>query len=206
VVYVSGGGAGWADVAVVDSTRGSVLARWGGVWAKSFLALTPDGSRLLTATQGVTPGRVEAWPIPEPITDKPTARAAPAGAAVGGPVTVTPDGRFALCPTGAVLRLSATGDDDLHPAGDVGPFVSAAVAPDRGAAFVLREDGVLDVFSYPEFKPRATYRTGVIPFGAALDAAAGRLFVTGVPPAALRGPRPERAPADVRMFDVAPGR
>src|SRR5205823_383858 len=42
-VFVSGDGNGWTDVTVVDTEAGTVTARWGGVWGRSFLALTPDG-------------------------------------------------------------------------------------------------------------------------------------------------------------------
>jgi sugar lactone lactonase YvrE len=202
LAFVSGGGAGWADVSVVDAERGTVLARWGGVWARSLLAPTPDGARLLTATQGVTPGRVEALAIPEPLTDRPAVTAAPPEARVGGALTVTPDGRFALCPTGTVLRLAATPADDLRPVADVGPFAAAAVAPDRGTALVLAEDGTLTAFDYPAFKPRAAYRLGVAAFGAVLDAAAGRLYVAGIPLAAVRDRPRARGLGDVIVFDV----
>jgi DNA-binding beta-propeller fold protein YncE len=201
LVFVSGGGTGWADISVIDAERGTVLARWGGVWARSLLAPTPDGARLLTATQGVTPGRVEALAIPEPLTDRPAVTAAPPEARVGGALAVTPDGRFALCPTGTVLRLAA-GGDDLRPAADVGPFAAADVAPDRGTALVLADDGTLTAFDYPAFKPRATYRLGVAAFGAALDAAAGRLYVAGIPLAAVRDRPRARGLGDMIVFDV----
>jgi dipeptidyl aminopeptidase/acylaminoacyl peptidase len=202
LVFVSGGGTGWADVSVVDAERGTVLARWGGVWARSLLAATPDGARLLTATQGVTPGRVEALAIPEPLTDRPAVTAASPEARLGGALTVTPDGRFALCPTGTVLRLSVTPADDLRPVANVGPFAAAAVAPDRGTALVLADDGTLTAFDYPAFKPRATYRLGVAAFGAALDAAAGRLYVAGIPLGAVRDRPRARGLGDVIVFDV----
>jgi WD40 repeat protein/mono/diheme cytochrome c family protein len=202
VAYLSGGGTGWADITVVDVKQGSVRARWGGAWARSLLTATPDGARLLVATQGVTPGRVEAWPIPEPITEKPVARVVPQEAPVRGPVTVTPDGHFALCPTGAVLRLAPTSDDDLRPSADLGPFLAAAGDVERGAVFVFRDDGALDRLSYSEFKPQASYRTGVIAFGAALDAKTGRLYVAGIPLAALRDRPRARALGDVLVFDV----
>jgi WD40 repeat protein len=202
VVYVSGGGTGWTDVSVVDAEHGRTLARWGGVWARSLLALTPDGTRLLTSTQGVTPGRVEALPIPEPITDRPTAAAAPAESRVGGSITITPDGRFALCQTGTVLRLSPARSDDLQPAADVGPFVAAAVDRDRGTALVLADDGTLTAYRYPAFKPRATDRLGVAAFGAVLDARSGRLYVAGIPLAALRDRPRARGLGDVLVFDL----
>jgi hypothetical protein len=202
-VFVSGGGAGWTDVMVVDTDAGTVPARWGGVWARSLIALTPDGSRLLTATQGVTPGRVEALPIPEPLTDKPDAYAAPATAKVGGPVTVTPDGRHLLCHTGAVLRLAATRAEDLQPVADVGPFLAAAADPDRGTAYLLREDGTLDVLSYPNTKPLTSHRTGIAAYGMALDAKAGRLYVAGIPLASLGGRSRARGVGDVLAFDVS---
>jgi WD40 repeat protein len=201
VVYVSGGGTGWTDVTVVDAANSAVRARWGGAWARSLLALAPDGGRLFVATQGVTPGRVEAWAIPEPLTDKPAARAAPAGT-LGGPTTVTPDGHFLLCPTGTVLRLTPAQDDDLQPTADVGPYLAAAVDVERGTAFFFRDDGALDRMAYPAFKPQSSYRTGVIAFGAALDAQADRLYVAGIPQSAFRDRPRARGLGDVLVFNV----
>ena len=44
---------------------------------------------------------------------------------------------------------------------------------------LLREDGTLDQYAYPAFRPRASYRLGVSAYGAALDVTAGRLYVAG---------------------------
>jgi DNA-binding beta-propeller fold protein YncE len=200
--FVSGSGGGWADVTVVDADAGTVAARWGGVWGRSLVALTPDGSRLITSTQGVTPGRVEALPLPEPITDKPDTYAAPVGATVGGPFVVTPDGRHLLCHSGTVLRLSTSRADDLQLIADVGPFLAAAADPERGTAYLFREDGTMDVLAYPDFKPRTSHRTGVAAYGATLDAKAGRLYVAGIPLAALRDRPRAKGVGDVFVFEI----
>jgi hypothetical protein len=201
-VFASGAGTGWSEIAVLDAAAGKVTANWGGVWAKSFIALTRDGSRLLTSTQGVTPGRLEAWPLPEPVTDKPDTYSAPAEANVGGPFVITSDCRFVLCSTGTILRLAANRADDLQPITDVGRFQVAEADPDHGAAFLLREDGTLDIFSYPEFKPQSAYRTGIAAYGMALDAKAGRLYISGIPLAALRDRPRAKAIGDLAAFDV----
>jgi mono/diheme cytochrome c family protein len=201
-VFVSGGGTGWTDVTVVDATAGSVRARWGGVWSRSFITLTPDVSRLLVSTQGVTPGRLESLPLPEPLADKPDAYPAPAYAKVGGPFVATPDGRHLLCHTGTVVRLAGRRSEDLQPAADVGPFLAVAADAGHGTAYLLREDGTLDVLSYPDFTPQASYRVGIAAFGATLDAKAGRLYIAGIPLAALRDRQRAKAVGDVLVFDV----
>jgi hypothetical protein len=201
-VFVSGGGSGWTEITVVDAEAATLPARWGGVWARSFVALTSDGSRLLTSTQRVTPGRVEALPMPEPFADKPDAYAAPAEVKVGGPFVVTSDGQYMICSTGTVLRLATKRSEDLQPVADIGLFQAAAADPEHGSAFVLREDGTLDVLTYPEFKPRSSRRTGIAGYGMALDAQAGRLYVAGIPLAALRDRQRAKAIGDVMIFDV----
>lgn len=201
-IYVSGGGTGWTDVTVIDGENGSVLARWGGVWARSLIALTQDGSRLLTSTQGVTPGRIEALPIPEPLSEKPNAYSAPASSRVGGQFVVTPDDRYLLCQTGTVLRLASTQEHDLQPHADLGPFIAAALDPKNALAFLLREDSTLDVLSYPEMKLRSTYQTGMAASGMVFDPNQGKLCVTGIPLTALRDRPRAKAIGDVLVFDL----
>jgi hypothetical protein len=58
-VYLSGARGDWTNVAVLDTTSGEVVGRWGGVWAKSFLRLSADQKRLYIATQGVQPGSLD---------------------------------------------------------------------------------------------------------------------------------------------------
>jgi hypothetical protein len=90
----------------------------------------------------------------------------------------------------------------LRPVADVGPFLAAAADPDRGRAYLLREDGTLDVLTYPEFQRRSTHRTGVAAYGLALDPKAGRLYVAGIPLAALRDRPRAKGVGDVLAFDV----
>ena len=107
-VFVSGGGSGWTDVIVVDTEPAIVSARWGGVGAVAHR--THSGP--LTAYHvdaGCDAGAPEALPLPEPITDKPQAYAAPADARLGGPFVVTPDGRFVLCQMGRYSGSPARG-------------------------------------------------------------------------------------------------
>src|SRR5205823_12335406 len=70
-VYLSGARGDWTDVAVLDTASGEVVARWGGVWAKSFLRLSADQKRLYIATQGVNPGSIDALLIPTKLDEKP---------------------------------------------------------------------------------------------------------------------------------------
>src|SRR5439155_26105957 len=145
-----------------------------------------DGTRLLTCTQGVSPGRVETLVVPTPLTDKPAVKAAPANLPVGGPMVVSPDGQYLLCATGSVLVLSPLPADDLRPAARIEPFLAACVAPNRKSVLTLTDDGSLRVYDYPTFRPRTTARLAAAAFAMTLDAAAGRLYVTGVAPQTLR--------------------
>jgi WD40 repeat protein len=202
LAYVSGGGSGWTEVRVIDTGRGSVVASWGGVWARSLLAATPDGTRLLTSTQNVSPGRIETLIVPTPLTDKPAVHTAPADLSVGGPIVVSPDGHFLLCGTGAVLGLSQLPADDLRPAARIEPFLVACVAPDRKSVLTLGDDGSLRVYDYPTFRPRTTARLAAAAFAMTLDATKGRLYVTGVAPQTLRDRPRSRGYGDVMVFDV----
>ena len=143
LLFLTGASGDWTEVAVVDANKQALVARWGGVWARSFLKLTPDGTRLYYASQGVSPGKVEGLLIPKKLDARPAAYASPEVGKhpLGGDFVISPDGKFLLCKTGTVLRLSATRDDDLKQAATVEPFVAASVAPELGAAFVLAQDG-----------------------------------------------------------------
>src|SRR5437868_8414 len=67
-----GDGGGWADVALVDAKKQALVARWGGVWNRSLLQLAGDQNRLYASSQGVSPGKLEALPIPIRLEEKPT--------------------------------------------------------------------------------------------------------------------------------------
>jgi len=42
IAFISGGTGDWTDVTAVDVHKGAVAARWGGVWARSFVQLDRD--------------------------------------------------------------------------------------------------------------------------------------------------------------------
>ncbi len=190
LAFISGGDGDWTDVSVVDAAKEAIVARWGGVWNRSFLRLSPDQKRLYVSSQGVKPGTLDALPLPgrgevtSPLRDKPAAyRAAPpAQYALGGEFQATPDGRFLLCKTGVVLTASETREEDVQFAAWVGPFTAAAVDPETKSAFFLTREGMLKQVSYPEFKPLATYDLGIVATQAALDGKAGKLYVAGFDP------------------------
>jgi WD40 repeat protein len=202
LAFVSDGGSGWTEIRLVDTARGQEIASWGGVWARSLVAATADGTRLLTCTQGVTPGRVESLVVPTPLSEKPAVRTAPAEVAVGGPIMVSPDGQYLLCGTGAVLGLSTVPADDLRPAARMEPFLAACVALDRKSVLTLSDDGALHVSDYPTFRGRTTVRLPAAAFAMALDGASGRLYVTGVAPQTLRDRPRAVVYGDVMVFDV----
>ena len=184
LLFLSGSKGEWSDIAVVDLAKERVVTRWGGVWNRSFLQLSADQKRLYYSSQGVSPGTLDALVIPAKLDDKPaTYRAAfPGRQPLGGEFQLTPDGRFLLCKTGTILRLSGTQDEDLKFHTSLEPFLAAAIDGDTRAAFVLTRDGTLEQYSYPEFKLRTSQRVGVTAFQAVSDGQAGKLYVAGFDP------------------------
>jgi WD40 repeat protein len=184
LLFLSGGSGEWTDIAVFDMAKESVVTRWGGVWNRSFLQLSADQKRVYYSSQGVSPGTLDALLIPAKLGDKPTTyRAAfPDRQPLGGEFQITADGRYLLCKTGTILRLSATREDDLKFHTSLEPFVAAAVDPDAHAAFVLTREGVLKQYSYPDFRLRTSHRLGVTAFQAVSDGKEGKLYVAGIDP------------------------
>src|SRR5262249_3657532 len=146
--------------AILDTVSGELVARWGGVWAKSFLRLSADQKRLYVATQGVHPGSIEALVIPGKLEEKPASYRSPARTEydLGGEFVVAPDGRFLLSKTGTVLRTGVGQEADLRYETTVVPFLAAAIDAEGGAAFLCTEDGSLRQYSYPDFKRQPTSR------------------------------------------------
>jgi len=204
LVFVTGGDGDWTDVAVVDATKEAIVARWGGVWRRSFARLSADQKRLYVSSQGVKPGTLDALPLPGKIDDRPAAyrAAAPTQYALGGEFEATPDGRFLLCKTGVVLQASETRDQDMRFQAWVGPFTAAATDADAHSAFLLTREGVLKQYSYPEFKLLAAWNLGIAPTRAALDGKAAKLYVAGFDPkTAAEHPR-ARGFGDVFVYSL----
>ena len=185
LVFVSGGDGDWTDVAVVDAAKEAIVARWGGVWNRSFVRLSAGPKTALRLQPGREAGHARRPAAPRTRSDdKPAAyrAAVPAQYALGGEFQATPDGRFLLCKTGVVLKASETRDEDMRFAAWVGPFTAAAVDAETKSAFFLTREGVLKHYSYPEFKLLATYDLGIVATQAALDGKAGKLYVAGFDP------------------------
>jgi WD40 repeat protein len=204
VLFLSGGGGDWTQITVVDVDRETVLARWGGVYTRSLLQLTPNQDRLYVATQGVSPGVVEGLSVPARIADKPEPSRSPAQDKypLGGEFVIAPDGQYLLCKNGTVLRLSANRQEDLRSVASLAPFVAAALDPENGVALTLAGDGTLRRYSYPDFKPQGTQPLGVVAYQAVLDAKQGRLYVAGFDPKTL-GTRPRsRGYGDLYVYEL----
>jgi hypothetical protein len=178
LLFISGRSGDWTDIAVVDVRREAAVARWGGVWNRSLLKLSPDQSRLYLASQGVSPGFIESFVVPRNLDERP----APLRAStrqdqpLGGEFLLTPDGKHLLCKTGTILRIGPTRESDLQFAASVEPFLAAAVDPARGAALFLTTEGSLRLHSYPDFKLQTVSRLGVVADCFAFDAKHGRLY------------------------------
>jgi mono/diheme cytochrome c family protein len=203
-VYLSGGSSDWTDVLVLDANQGTVLARWGGVWTRSLLQLAPDQKHLYFSTQGVTPGLIEGLPLPARLDEKPAGYRSPAAGKhpLGGPFSITPDGKYLLCRTGTVLRLTGDRDTDLQHAATLEPFLAAAVDPELGAALLLTAEGRLERYSYPEFKPQGGQRLGIVAYQAVCAGKEGRLYVAGFDPATLAANPRARGFGDIFVYDL----
>jgi WD40 repeat protein len=204
ILYLSGGSGEWTEVTVVDASKGEVIGRWGGVWHRSFLKLAPDGKRLYFSTQGVSPGYVEALVIPARPDEKPVQyrSAARPEQRLGGDFLITPDGKFLLCKTGTILRLSADRDEELKPVASVEPFLAAATDPERGLALLLAADGSLKRLSYPDFKPQGSFYLGAVAYQAAYDGQQGRLYVVALDPRSLSDRPRGRPTSEIRGYDL----
>jgi WD40 repeat protein len=204
LIFASGRGGGWSDVSIYDARKQALIGRWGGIWTRSFLQLSADQSRLYVASQGVNPGKVEGFPLPVKLTDKPTASTSPNAAdpSPSGPFALTPDGKFLISRSGAVLRLGTTRDDDLQPAGKLLPHLAVAIDPSRNFLFLLAADGsTLKRFSYPEMKWVSSQRLGGLAHEMTYDEKHGRLYLGVIDPQALSRPH-ARGFGDVHVFDL----
>jgi hypothetical protein len=204
LLLISGGAGDWTEITVVDAKRGSVAGRWGGVWTRSLLQLSPEQDRLYVSTQGVRPGVIEVMRMPASAAEKPAAQRSPAVEKwpLGGEFQITPDGKYLLCKTGTVLRLRPEREEDLKFAVWVGPFATAAVAPEAEMALLLHGDGTLRRYSYPDWKPRGTFKLATVAYQAVLDAREGRLYVAGFDPAVISSRPRARAFGDIQVYDV----
>jgi WD40 repeat protein/mono/diheme cytochrome c family protein len=202
VVFVSGAAGDWTDIAAVDWNKQAVVARWGGVWTRSLLQLSRDQRRLYYSSQGVTPGKLEALVLPVKFDEQPVTYKAslPPQQPLGGDFVLSPDGRFLLCKTGTVVRLTASREGDLQYHGSIKSFLSAVVDPDLAAAFVLTRDGLLEHYSYPDFRLQASYRLPLTPYQTVCDGKEGRLYVAGIDPKSV-GDRPRaRGHGDIHVY------
>jgi WD40 repeat protein len=204
LLFLTGAAGDWSEITVVDANKQTVAARWGGVWSRSFVKLTPDATRLYYSSQGVSPGKIEGLVLPRKFDERPAAYASPEVGkhALGGDFVISPDGKFLLCKTGTVLRLSATRDEDLKQAATIEPFVTAAAAPELGMAFALAQDGALRVYSYPDFRLAGTYRLAGVGYAMVCDGKAGRLYVAAVDPKALSERPRGRGTGEIQVYDV----
>jgi hypothetical protein len=204
VAFVSGAAGDWTDIAAVDWNKQAVVARWGGVWTRSLVQLSHDQRRLYYSSQGVTPGTLEALVLPAKFDEQPaTYKAAlPQQQPLGGDFVLSPDGRFLLCKTGTVLRLAASREGDLQYHGSIKPFLTAAIDPDLAAALVLTRDGLLEHYSYPDFRLQGSYRAGVAPFQAVCDGKGGRLFIAGIDPKTVAERPRARGHGDIFIFEL----
>ncbi len=204
LVFLSGSLGGWSDIAVVNWKIQKVVGRWGGVWTNSFVRFSPDLSRLYVATQGVHPGKVEGFPIPVRLSDKPTPSSTPdsSDTPISGQFTLSPDGKFLLCRTGATFRLGTSREDDLRPGPKLPPHLAAAVDVEHGRMLLLANDGVtIKRFSYPAMEWQSNDRLGVLAHQMAYDGKSGRLYLGVINPAGLGRPR-AKGFGEVQVFEL----
>jgi WD40 repeat protein len=204
VVFLSGSSSGWTDLFVVDTHQDKVAARWGGIWSRSLLQLAPDQKHLYVSSQGVTPGVIEGVTLPARLDDKPVPyRSRAVGKQpLGGPSSITPDGKYLLCRTGTVLRLTPERETDLEYAATLPAFLAAATDLNQRAVFVLTAEGWLKRYSYPDFKPERSQRLGILAYQAVHAGKQGHLYVAGFDPAGLSGNPRARGYGDIFVYEV----
>ncbi len=202
LIYISGGAGEWTDIAAISGNKGEVVARWGGVWTRSFLQLSPDQKRLYHSTQGVSPGSVEALVLPAKRDEAPLTYKAQGRQPLGGEFQITPDGRFLLCKNGTVLRSSANRDSDLAFHLALKPFLAATVDLDFQGLFLLTLEGTLERYSYPDFKFQSSHKLGIVATQIISAGKEGLLIVAGFDPRTL-GERPRaRGHGDLFLYRV----
>jgi hypothetical protein len=203
LIFLSSRSGGWADVAVVDWKKGKMVGRWGGVWTNSLLRLSMDQSRLYVSSQGVSPGKLEAFPIPVRLEEKPTSYPAARDAAAGGPFALTPDGQFLILQSGSVLRLSSNRGDDLQIAGKLPAHLAAAADPDSDRLFVLATDGLtIKQFSYPELKWQKSFRLPALAHQLAFDGKTNRLYAAVTDPQSFRDDPRAKGAGAVHIYEI----
>lgn len=204
LVFLSGSLGGWSDVAVVDWKIQKVVGRWGGVWTNSFVRFSPDPSRLYVATQGVNPGKIEGFPIPVRLSDKPAASTTPTTGDVpaSGQFMLTPDGKFLISHTGATFRLGSSRESDLQPGPKLPPHLAAAVDSEHGVLLLLANDGAtIKRFSYPAMEWQSNDRLSVLAHQMVYDDQSGRLYVGVINPASLGRPR-AKGFGDLQVYEM----
>jgi hypothetical protein len=200
-LYLSGESRDYAEVAAADT---KVLARWGGIWTRSLIRMSADQKRLYIATQGVTPGSIDALVLPARLDDKPALyrSAARTDKPLGGDFLVTPDGRYLLARTGVVLHSAADQSADLRYETALKPHLAAAVAPELDLAFLCTDDRSLLVYSYPEFKLRSVIKLPGVAYQAECDAKSGRLFLAVFDPKTLTARPGEKGGGELHVYEI----
>jgi hypothetical protein len=204
LLFLSGETGGWTDVAVVDAKKQSIVGRWGGVWNRSFIQLSADQSRVYASTQGVNPGKIEGFPIPVKLDEKPTPSVSPNAAEnpLGGQFSLSPDGKFLIAQTGSMLRLGNNREDDLLAGAKLPPNLGAAFDVERGLMLLLAADGTtIKRYSYPAMQWQSNYRLGVLAHQMAYDGKSGRLYVGAIDPSSLGRVR-ARGFGDVHVYEL----
>lgn len=201
-IFVSTNNKDRAALAIVDLHKQTIVARWDGVRANAHLAPSSDGKRLYLSSSPEAVGLLEAFELSS-RTVPPTSRRAPNGKhALGGEYVPTPDGRFLLGKTGVVLRQSADTALDMDLYAVLPPFTAAAVDPTTGRAFLMTSAALLVAGSYPGLSGQASWRLGLTPMCAVLDAKAGLLYVGGIDAqAAAQRPR-ARGQGDLHVYII----
>jgi WD40 repeat protein/mono/diheme cytochrome c family protein len=208
LLFLSGDGGGWTDIAVVDTNKQTIAGRWGGFWNRSLVLLAADQSRVYVASQGVNPGKLEGLPIPAKLDEKPTAYSARAqDFPAGGAFTITPDGQFILQQSGSAIRIASNRDEDLRDGVKVAPHMSTAVDAEKGQMFLLSTDGfTVKQYAYPDLKWQRDLRLAVPATQIAFDGKTNRLYAAVFDPQSAATKPRARGHGDVHVFDLSVGR
>jgi WD40 repeat protein/mono/diheme cytochrome c family protein len=190
----------WSSLAVFPLTKGKEARDLGTVWGSSFLALSPDTKRLFVSSQGVVPGTLDAFTL----SGKDNSVRAPNHdkLSLGGEFVISPDGRYLICKSGTVLRLSAEREEDMKLHARIEPHLALSLDSEGKSAWLVARDGTLRKYSYPEFRLQGRWRAGLTAYQIAVDAKAGVLYVAGFDPRSIADRPRAKGHGDIHVYAI----
>jgi WD40 repeat protein len=253
-IFVSGTVSGSPQVVVLDfKEKTPAIASWPLGMADTYLKLSHDQRKLYLSNWRLSPASVRSANIPEPTAGSrlPGGSVAQVDANfnVRGEQMVSPDGKYLLCESGALLQLRDAGifvaenepksdpfkkeikppddpfkkeirppDDPFkkdprprpgmankievaQPVGRIEAYLGAVFDAKNGLLLLTLPNGQLKAYTYPEFRPKGTYKLSGKGYEPAYDAERGLLYVL-TPNLKANDPTTRRGGSQVLVYDL----